>query len=83
MRTIEGFSSGTSGLSASKFSSRPHSEEAGDQATGWSRPWATRCSVTPEDSLRPSTNTTLPAASVREALKRSISGFSSGSFSGE
>jgi hypothetical protein len=83
VRTIEGFSSGTSGRSASKLSSRPHSEEAGDQATGSSRPWATRCSVTPEDSERPSTNTALPATSVREALKRSISGFSSGSFSGE
>ena len=83
MRTIDGFSSGTSGLSASKLSSRPHSEEAGDHATGWSRPWAIRCSVTPEDSDLPSTNTALPPTSVLEALKRSISGFSSGSFSGE
>ena len=32
VRTIDGFSSGTSGRSASKLSSRPHSEEAGDQA---------------------------------------------------
>ena len=39
--------------------------------------------MTPEDSERPSTKTALPATSVREALKRSISGFSSGSFSGE
>ena len=33
--------------------------------------------------MRPSTKTALPPTSVREALKRSISGFSSGSFSGE
>ena len=44
VRTIDGFSSGTSGWSASKLSSRPHSEEAGDHATGSSRPWAMRCS---------------------------------------
>jgi len=83
VRTIDGFSLGTSRRSASKFSSRPQSEDAGDQATGWSRPCAIRCSVTPEDSETPSTNTALPAAWVSEALKRSISGSSSGFFSGE
>jgi hypothetical protein len=83
VRTIEGASSGVSGWSASKFSSRPHSEEAGDQATGLKVPLAIRASASPEEALMPSTKTTRPPTSSRLALNALISGRSSFSFSGE
>ena len=59
VRTIEGASSGVYGLSASKFSSRPHSDEAGDHATGLNVPLAIRASASPDAALMPSTNTLL------------------------
>jgi hypothetical protein len=83
VRTIEGFFSGASGLSASKLSSRPQSEDAGDQMTGSSRPSAIFDSASPLDTTSPSTKTGLPCTSTRSALNRLMSGTSSFSFSGE
>ena len=83
VRTIEGASSTVYGRSASKFSSRPHSDEAGDHATGLNCPRAIHVSASPEDALMPSTNTGLPPTSWPSPLNFSISGSSSFSFSGE
>src|SRR3954465_6028241 len=78
VRTMEGAPSGVYGLSASKLRSRPHSDEAGDHATGLNVPLAIRDSASPDAALTPSTKT------LRwEVLKPSISGSSSFSFSGE
>ncbi len=49
VRTIEGFSSAAYGRSASKLSSRPHSDDAGDQITGSSRPSAIFVCASPLD----------------------------------
>ena len=78
VRTIDGLSSGASGRSASKLSSRPQSEEAGDQITGSSCPSAMRRSASPLDTTSPSTK-----ASPSSRLNSRISGTSSFSFSGE
>jgi hypothetical protein len=83
VRTSDGLSAATNGWSASKFSSRPHRELAGDHATGRSVPLAIALSLSPEATLRPWTNTTLPSTVAREALKARMSGRSSSSFSGE
>lgn len=83
VRTIDGLSSGASGRSASKLSSRPHSEEAGDQATGSSEPRAIRACASPDAATWPATKTFLPSTSRPASLKRAISGLRSLSFSGE
>ncbi len=83
VRTSDGLSSAASGRSASKLSRRPHSDEAGDHATGLRVPLAILDWASPEAIDVPSTNTCLPATSAPSSLKRSISGFSSFSFSGE
>ena len=84
VRTIDGLSSGASGRSASKFSSRPQSEDAGDQATGFRRPSAIFDSASPEATtcaLDEDRACRRPARA--RSLKRRISGASSFSFSGE
>ena len=83
MRAIDGFSSGASARSASKFSSRPHRLEDGDHATGLKLPSAIRASASPELTISARTNTGLPPTFAPEALNASICSFSSGSFSGE
>ena len=83
MRAIDGFSSGASARSASKFSSRPHRLDAGDHATGLNVPSAIRASASPELTISARTNTGLPPTSAPERLNAAICGFSSGSFSGE
>ena len=83
VRTSDGFSSGASARSASKFTSRPHSEEAGDQATGFRLPEAIRDSASPEATFWPLTTTGRPFAVSPLALNSLISGASSFSFSGE
>ena len=83
MRTIDGFSSATSRWSASWLSSRPQNEDAGDHSAGFRLPWAIRVCASPEATISGSTKTGREPLLCRSALKRSISGFSSGSFSGE
>ena len=83
VRAIDGLSRGASGRSESKFRSRPHSDEAGDHATGCSAPRAILLSASPEAITCPSTNTGLPPLLCPSSLKRRISGFKSTSFSGE
>ncbi len=61
MRTIEGFSSATYSLSASKLSRRPHIEEAGDQTVGLSVPAAMSSCASPELTDLPRTTTRLPS----------------------
>ena len=78
VRTMEGLSSGASGRSASKLSSRPHSDEAGDQMTGSRRPSAIFDSASPLATTSPSTK-----ASPSSRLNSRINGTSSFSFSGE
>ena len=83
VRTIDGLSLGASGRSASKSRSRAQSEEAGDHATGRSRPLAILVSASPEATICASTNTFLPSTFWPWSLKRRISGAMSCSFSGE
>ena len=83
MRTIDGACSAVYGRSASKFRSRPHSDEAGDHATGLNWPLEIRVSASPDAALMPSTNTGRPPTSLPSRLKALISGSSSFSFSGE
>ena len=83
VRTIDGLSSGASGRSASKLSSRPHSDEDGDHATGFSVPLAILVCASPEAITWPSTNTGAPATSRPSSLNFLISGVNSFSFSGE
>ena len=59
-----------SGWSASKLSSRPHSEEAGDHATGLKVPLAIRASASPEEALMPSTKTVRPSTSLAPGVER-------------
>ena len=58
-----------SGWSASKLSSRPHSDEAGDHATGLSVPLAIRVSASPEAAFDALDEHGLPPTCAR-ALKR-------------
>ena len=61
VRTIDGLSSGTQGWSASKFSSRPHSDEAGDHAHRLELPLGDlRLGVAGATTIWPSMNTGLP-----------------------
>jgi hypothetical protein len=83
VRTSDGFSSATYSRSASKLSRRPHSDDAGDQTVGFSRPRAMLVCASPEATMLGSTKTCRPPASMPARLNSSSSGFSSGSFSGE
>ena len=83
VRTIGSFSRGAISRSASKLSSRPHSEDAGDQMTGLSRSSAIRASASPDATICAATWTGLPPTSTRSRLNASISGARSFSFSGE
>ena len=84
VRTIDGLSSGASGRSASKLSSRPHSDEAGDQATGFSVPFGDlRLGLARGDHLALDEHRLAAHLARPRSLKRRISGVSSFSFSGE
>ncbi len=83
MRTSDGLSCGTQPLSLWKFSSRPHSDEAGDHATGLSLPLAIFVAASPEATTVASTNTGLPPDWWSPALNCRTSGAISASFSGE
>ena len=65
VRTIDGFSSAARLRSASKLSSRPQSEEAGDHAVSSRSPEASFDSASPLDITSPSTNTGRPFTFVR------------------
>ena len=83
MRTIDGFSSATSRRSASWLSRRPQNDDAGDHSAGFRLPSAIRVCASPEATICGSTKTGREPLSCCSELKRSISGFNSGSFSGE
>ena len=83
VRTIDGFFSGASGSSASKFSSPPHIELDGDHAVSFRRPLAIRACASPEETFWARTKTFVPSTSGFDALNLLTSGTSSFSFSGE
>ncbi len=84
VRTIDGLSSGASGRSASKLSSRPQSEDAGDHATGLQAPVGDlRLGLAGGDDLALDEDRPCRRPARRCSLKRRISGASSFSFSGE